>query len=192
MRLDDKSQHFQSSGDVETEKVKSRAETIMPTAGNEAHPSTLHWQRHEELPFPAPSRSNRTLASPFWGCRRGDLVKSLDFHCLKDPIAETPHMFAGHREINLGTDWETSSLVASFHSSRGCYANFWGKKINDGLTQCWTLNAIIPNCQERFAHWCKNTMWNQPFSYWIWGLQHRKESLPCTENLIKSLWIGRS
>lgn len=54
----------------------------------------------------------------------GDLVKSLDFHCLKDPIAETPHMFAGHREINLGTDWETSSLVASFHSSRGCYANF--------------------------------------------------------------------
>lgn len=149
--------------------------------------------RHEELPFLALSRSNGALvSSPFWGCRRGDLVKSLDFHSLKDPIAETPHMFAGHREINLGTDWETSSLVASFHSSRGCYANFWGTKINDGLTQCWTLNAIIPNCQEIFAHWCKNTMWNQPFSYWIWGLQHRRESLLCIENLTKSLWLGRS
>lgn len=51
MRLYDKSQHFQSSYNMETEKVKSGAETIMPAAGN--GPTHTHYTgRHQELPSP--------------------------------------------------------------------------------------------------------------------------------------------
>lgn len=67
------------------------------------------------------------------------------------------------------------------------------KGIN-GCAQLWTLQTIILTCQTGCAIPCdKATAVTEDTKAagWIWGLSHRKESMPSTTNLLKTPYLQR-
>lgn len=101
---------------------------------------------------------------------------------------------SGHREIKLiwklllhwepiiGPKGTWRLLKESYHQLsysplyRGCYTTAWP------CTVCWIVWSWHINCVDI----------QQPLSDSIWGVQHRKECVHVTVNLLKSLWRGRS
>lgn len=70
------------------------------------------------------------------------------------PYLKVSYLLVAGQGSQLGTDWETSGLLANFHSAQRYYGGHWGRKDLNDLPQHWILT-----CWSR-AHWCHSMTLN--------------------------------
>lgn len=105
--------------------------------------------------------------------------------------------YLGFRTLRnqAGSGAEISFLLPSFHSvGRGC-ESCWGR------SHQWYYPDVDPTNYKNdppyrvhppVKKWHDHYEGNQLFSYWIRGLIHRRELIPCVVCLFKILWPGLS
>lgn len=72
---------------------------------------------------------------------------------LLDHTGENTTHFGWKAQRNkAGIDLEASTLLASFHNTRRCYAVHWSEADIYGTVQMWTLHDEMPRCPTTWIH----------------------------------------